>query len=319
MVDDAPLGVIETLTEGFATLNKRLWLFLIPVVLDLFLAFGPGISAAPLTDTVVTWFQSVPSTGDPQADQELLTNKDSIATTLRDTNFVTLTAWQLSSLVAATSAGDLQGRQTIQVSSFGELSLLVLGVMTIGLLMASFYLGGIAGALRDEPLSSAYVTKSMVGWLRYMLLFALMIAVLFPLSLTMLVMAQLVGLVAAGVGVFIGTVFISVCLAAGFYMTFAKDAIFVAEVNPIRAIWYSFQVVRRSFWQAVLLIVLITVILFGLRIPLKAVVAQPVGLIGAVGAYAYIATGLSIGTMLFFRQRLLKWQAEPNNPQLTSV
>src|SRR5688572_9903246 len=137
MVDDAPLGVIETLTEGFATLNKRLWLFLIPVVLDLFLAFGPGISAAPLTDSVVTWFQSVPTTGDVQTDEELQKSKDSIVTTLRDTNFVTLAAWQLSSLVAATSAGELQGRATIQVSSFGELSLLVLGVMTAGLLIAS--------------------------------------------------------------------------------------------------------------------------------------------------------------------------------------
>src|SRR5688572_22278852 len=97
MIAGAPLGIIETLTEGFTTLNKRLWLLLVPLLLDLFLVFGPGISITPLLETSEAWLQE--SAAGVSAE-----GGDSLVERLRDTNFFGILAWQLPSLVAATSA-----------------------------------------------------------------------------------------------------------------------------------------------------------------------------------------------------------------------
>src|SRR5581483_5841732 len=42
------LGVIDTLSAGFGLINRRLWLILLPVALDLFLWYGPRLSIAPV-------------------------------------------------------------------------------------------------------------------------------------------------------------------------------------------------------------------------------------------------------------------------------
>ena len=48
--DDAarPLGVIDTLTAGYETINRRLWLLLFPIALDLLFWLGPKLSVVRL-------------------------------------------------------------------------------------------------------------------------------------------------------------------------------------------------------------------------------------------------------------------------------
>ncbi|MBA2448513.1 MAG: hypothetical protein H0V51_10865, partial [Chloroflexi bacterium] len=41
-------GVVDTLSAGYRIVNRRPWLVLGPVALDLFLWFGPRVSVAPL-------------------------------------------------------------------------------------------------------------------------------------------------------------------------------------------------------------------------------------------------------------------------------
>ena len=49
-----PTGVIETLSAGYSAVNHHLWVLLLPILLDVFLWFGPHVSYSPLVGPVVT-------------------------------------------------------------------------------------------------------------------------------------------------------------------------------------------------------------------------------------------------------------------------
>src|SRR5579859_6935546 len=51
-----PTGVIETLSAGYAAVNRQLWVLLLPVLLNVFLWLGPHVSYSPLVDPAVTHF-----------------------------------------------------------------------------------------------------------------------------------------------------------------------------------------------------------------------------------------------------------------------
>ncbi|MCS7040797.1 MAG: hypothetical protein RMN24_02340, partial [Anaerolineae bacterium] len=55
-----PLGVIDAIQRGFDLINHRLWLLLIPVLLDLFLWRGPRLSPAPWLDARLDAFLAQP-------------------------------------------------------------------------------------------------------------------------------------------------------------------------------------------------------------------------------------------------------------------
>ncbi len=49
-----PTGVIETLSAGYAAVNRQPWVLVLPVLLNLFLWLGPHVSYSPLVGPVVT-------------------------------------------------------------------------------------------------------------------------------------------------------------------------------------------------------------------------------------------------------------------------
>src|ERR1700704_5244040 len=49
-----PTGVIETLSAGYSAVNHHLWVLLLPILLDVFLWFGPHVSYSPLVGPAVT-------------------------------------------------------------------------------------------------------------------------------------------------------------------------------------------------------------------------------------------------------------------------
>src|SRR5260370_30371878 len=49
-----PTGVIETLSAGYTAVNRQLWVLLLPILLDVFLWFGPHVSFSPLVGPAVT-------------------------------------------------------------------------------------------------------------------------------------------------------------------------------------------------------------------------------------------------------------------------
>ena len=64
-----PTGVIETLSAGYAAVNRQLWVLLLPVLLNVFLWLGPHVSYSPLVGPAATyateWTRQVPAARNP--------------------------------------------------------------------------------------------------------------------------------------------------------------------------------------------------------------------------------------------------------------
>ncbi len=50
---EVPLGLIDTLSSGFKVVQRRPWLILPPILLDLWLWLGPRWSIQPLADSLL--------------------------------------------------------------------------------------------------------------------------------------------------------------------------------------------------------------------------------------------------------------------------
>ena len=54
------MGVIDTLSAGFNTITKKLWLVAPPVLLDLYLLQGPRLSIVPIVRQMAHFLRELP-------------------------------------------------------------------------------------------------------------------------------------------------------------------------------------------------------------------------------------------------------------------
>ena len=330
MVTAAPLGIVDTLSAGFAVVNRRLWILLLPVLLDLLLIYGPAISINPLVDEGVLLLQKSAQAQATGSDSGASTSESTLLQVLeqsqksaagfRDTNLAGVLAWQVPSVVAATSATPLpklRGPVITEVSSGWVLLSYVLALALLSLLWVSFYLAALAHALRNEVAAAAsLVRRATSGWLSFSLFFALLLVLLIVTGGALVLVLGVASLFGSGVVALITSVVTALALAASFYLFFVDDAIFLLEVWPRRAVWYSVSVVWRNFWPSLGFVLLVNLVITGTALVWGYLLQNPFGLAGAVLGHAYITTGFAAAGMLFFAQRYALWQREavPGGP-----
>ncbi|HUX87106.1 MAG TPA: hypothetical protein VMW65_08895, partial [Chloroflexota bacterium] len=93
------------------------------------------------------------------------------------------------------------------------------------------------------------------------------------------------------------------------YLFFLVDAIVVSQAGPIRATLSSARVVANNFWPSVGFIVLIYVISLGTQVIWTSLSQSPAGTLVAIAGNAYIASGLTAASMLFYQSRVAKLPA----------
>ena len=333
MVPTVPLGIIDTLSAGFATVNKRLWLLLLPILVDVIFVFGPGISVEPVLDESLALLRASSPAGQELQDnvltvpREVLSEEeegqdldpalkqlqelqDTVAG-FRDANLLGVLAWRVPSLINAIERPlpELHGPPTSEVASFGGLFGHVLFLGLLSLLGASFYLTSIAQAIRQEAfVLNQLIDRAIQGWLRFCLLFVVLLALSLPVGAVAMVLIGVASFIGPGLLALMSSMFLAIGLIASFYLFFVDDAIFATGVGPLQAIWYSANVFWRHFWPALGFILLVNLILFGTAMAFELVRKNPIGLMGAVLGYAYIATGLATASMIFFMQRFMLWR-----------
>ena len=312
MATTAPTGIVDTLSEGFAILHRRLWVLLIPLLLDLFLAFGPGISASPVVDGAIGWLDGFAAgdTGALSRDdlQEALIPPREAMTRFRETNLAGVLAWQLPSLVNATASTPLpvlKGGVFLQVESGWAFAGCLLVLAVTGLLGSSLYLAALAQPIRAEVLGlGLWLNQALTGWLKLLVYYGAILLLSLPVGGGALIFLALIGLFGSGAASFASGAALALAMTLGFYLFFVDDAIFVTLGSPFRAVWYSVRVVWRHFWQAVGFILVVNLILVGTPLVWRLLLEYPVVFVGAMAGHAYIAGGLTAAGMLFLKQRL---------------
>lgn len=296
------LGIIDTISAGFRTLNRKLWLIVAPIFLDLFLWLGPKLSIAPIVERTLMALEKGLEMTSATGTESSLSMIESMGTLLRETvsqtNLFSLLVW--GSLGVPSIAGlkpvDGQANVIFEIDTYWQLFLAQALLLAVGLLIAALFLTLLARALRKEkPPVGEQLERVLVNWL-YLAL------IVVPLG-GILILGGTIGMLFGPLAILV--VLVDIWLLV--YVTFVPQAITLARVPPLRAIMSSFNVVRMNFWPTVGLLILTNVLNAGLGlIWQRLLLNSTIGAAIAIIASAYVGTALTLALFIFYQDRLMR-------------
>lgn len=295
------MGVIDTITRGFEVINKRLWVLLVPILLDVFLWLGWRLSIDP----VVNWMMKSGFWTD--------NSKALVGDIGHGFNLFSLLAVSVPSLMPFLDNKPTLwsgGGTVLEVAAPETFILFFLGLVLAGLLLGCIFLTPIAQSVRDGKISPAlFVGRVGLYWLRLLGLLGVVALASLVVGLPFFIASFFGVMQGEGALLFLGFVEVA-ALWAMLFLYFAFDAILISEAGPLRAAYYSFSVVRRNFWSALAIVVLMLLIGQGTPLVWKMISVNPWGVLVGIVANAYIGTGLAAASMVFYLDRYTKWQTE---------
>lgn len=312
-----PRRLLDLLVEGYATLNRRLWILLIPIGLDLFFWLGPRILPLRLAEALSSsWQQALQQAPSSlQADPDLIT--EGVTRLMEWGNHTNLAHLLTVSLIAAL----IPRLSQVVLPSYAPVTWapaigwivgpLPLLAAAVGLLLWAFYLVPAADLIRGSAESGRAMLRR-VGhcWLR-MAGFVGILAILgFALILLVGLAISLVSLLSAGLGTI--TIYLAIAVALGLllYLYFTPHAVLFSGIGPRRAILYSVHIVRTNPWLSLGFVLLVSLIRVGTVLLWEQLARWPLGVLGSIVGNAYIVSGLAMATLLFYRERLRAWLGE---------
>jgi len=311
-------GVIESLSEGFAQINRVLWVILFPIGLDILLWRAPRLSAAPLASRWLGFIGELMAQygGKPAAAGAGPLDAQSLEMARRWVegsplyDLLSLLTWNLAnaSVPTVVPSQRLDPTGVVEVDGLLLVFGLAVALQLIGLVLGCVYLGLIGQQVRDGQSDVRRLgTKVWRYWLSAVgfigVVLGVILAISVPLSLIVGVLTLVAPVLAA---VIYGAVMVSAVFAGVWmllYLFFLVDAIVVGDLGPLAAARSSILVVRRHFGASLGLVGLILLISLGMQVIWTALARQPWGLVLAIVGNAYIASGLVAASMLFYRNR----------------
>jgi hypothetical protein len=316
------LGVIDSLSAGYRFVGRRLYLLIIPVLLDLLLWMLPRLSVASLFESLATFYEQALSLEGMSSD--VVDMAAQAAAMLREMGqqsnllnmLVSNSLLHVPSLMVMTGA--LPGALVYNIENALVAVGTALGVSGIGVLIGVIYLGLLAHHL---PLGTGERTTDPLRFLRIsgrrwalvilflfltaFTVFAIYIPATIGIALTALVIPVLSSLLAILLG---GVTFILF-----FYLYFVIVGLILDDLSIFDAVVSSIKLVRNNFWSTLGFLILINVISLGFALLLMPAMGfSPFGTLLAILINAYIGTGLSTALLVYYRSRLLKME-ELNN------
>ena len=303
-------GVIETLSEGFATVSRKLWLIIIPVVLDLCYWLGPRFSIAPLIHDLSTLL-IVPA-GSPSEYVEAI---NSLRTLIQQSsNSLNLLGTLSSKLLGIPSliglerlASEIIGvPSVIEIHSYQALAGLLFLLELAGLLIGCIYLMLIAQQIRDERLDIEYLFRHIwICWFRLSALMLLVFIISFMAALPLSIILTITALLSQSIASLLMGLFWAILFWVGLYFFFVPKAILFSEAGIWESLWLSFQLVRLNFWSTLGLVIMTYVIGAGLSLIFESLAGNPwLDLVSIIGN-AFIGTGLATAAFIFYRDRYM--------------
>lgn len=306
------MGIIDTLSAGFDLVRRKLWLILLPVLLDIGIWIAPKLSIATLVDK---WMNAmlaqmaelpVAMNGMPEAVQMLV----DAAETINLSSLLSATYLNMPSLpIPLTTSLFGLTRQVVEVSGLPGLMALAFGLLLAGFFLGMMYLAPIAENVRSGYVEWGSLLRRLPGDLLRLaggLLLTLIVLTLisWPLSLAMGVF----GLFSQGIAsLTLGFTFAAM-LWVLLYLAFVPEAILLGRDGVLQAVAHSITIVRVNFWPTVGLMILVNIISGGLMLVFERLTGSTVGALVAIVANAFVGTGLTAAVFIYYRERLQAWK-----------
>lgn len=303
-------GIIDTLGVAYALLFRRPYLILLPIALDLYLWLGAALSARSLADAFARWMNQVPE-ADPQI-VELTHNA------IAGFDLFALVGISIPSLIADRGRDAVAHvGQSIWVTGIPWWAVLVLGAVLIvgGIAIGMVYLTMIGRLVRDHPiLAAGFGREAMRNVLRMLGFIGVAIGTVLLLTMPVALFGGLllvVGINVLSLFALLGWVAI---MWAFFALFFAQDAIVLSEAGPLRAMYLSYNVVRRNIGSTAGFIIVYLLITNGTPVALQVFTTSTWGVLFALITNAFVATGVLAAAMLFYRDRVRALSTSTNLP-----
>jgi hypothetical protein len=322
--------LIDTFSEGYAAINRRPWLLLLPLLLNAYIWFGTQLSFAPLlTDLSILMRLGAGAAEQSDAsaqwaDRMRMFGALDMRPQLALLNFVPmLTMYAISSSNQdGTPAGFTfvqeaplpllpERLDTIKVYDIGG-ALLALALLNgLALPLSAMFLTQVAAAVRGDqarlPVATQRAWRAMLAILGKI---GVMLGVGLALGLPFIFLVFMLAFFSQALGEFMIYILQFAVFWISIFLGFANEAIVVSGVGPLRALHASFNIVRRNFWGTIGFLALSALIGVGSgMLWLNLAKGSTVGLIVAITGSAYLGSGLLAARMAFYRERLRRWQS----------
>lgn len=312
------MSVIDTLSAGFDTITRRLWLIALPVLVDLYLWRGPKLSALPVARQVASLLRRLPEANLSSMPPSALAQ---VAEEIgREFNLLSLlhnSLMGMPSLIAwaASEVGSGQVRKVIEIQSGGRLVLISIALLLLGVLIGSFYLVPMALVIRQEHLSPREVLRrAWHCWARVVvlmiMLFGMGLLINLAISLATLFVALINQPAAQGLLSMLEFIGLGLGLWLALNTFFTVEALVLQDVGLIEAVWNSFNVVRRNFWATLGLIFLTLLIQMGFGQIWRRLNTGSWQTLLSILGNAYIGSGIMAAIMTFYLDRYRRWREE---------
>jgi len=315
--EEKPLGIIESLQQGFNFLNRHLWLLLLPVFLDFFLWLGPRLSIAALINNFVETLP-VPPDMPPELAASFDTTLESLKNLGAGYNLFALLAELLTGMPSLFARLDFQAvasapSKIIELSSWQSAALWGAILIPLGVLIGSFWLTHVVFTLRHERiLSQRFVSRWGWVWLNVNLyLIALFVAFMFFSLFFGLVGSLLVvafGSIGAGLMMVLWILFVGFTIWISIGLYFVVYTIALDGVNLASAVWRSLNVVGRNALSTMGFLILMLLLIEGFtRIWMK-LSGHAWGVILGIIGNAYLEAAIVAAALYFYQSRYHHWQ-----------
>lgn len=299
-------GIIDTIAAGLSVALAHPLLMAIPMALDLYYWVGWRVRPTALTDRL----QRLVVDSDPANRQEIIDSLHEAS----DWDLASLLAVFVPSMIGGFNREHLYevwSRPSIVPDAWWLVCVIGLTMMIIagGVFMA--YSVPLADAAVGRARSTSQIARAaLTAWFRFLGLIVLIIGLALLIGGPALVAVGFFWALGVNLAPLVGTLVVVLGFAALIFLYFTVDAIVVLEVGPLRAIYYSVNVVRRNFWPTVGFITAAVLMSTGLPEIWGLLVDSPPGLFLAVIAHAFFAGGLAMASMIFFNDRLRLWRPD---------
>ena len=311
------MGVIDSLSTGYRYLGWRLYLLVVPVLLDILLWFTPRLSVAPLferaarlyADPVLT--KGIPVDVIDMVQQGLARagQSSNLLEVLINNSLLHVPSLlvMLSPLPGVVIRNIAEPMTAVGFSVLFGLLGLLFGVIFIDLLAQRLPIGATPKTLAVGD----FMLIALRHWFKLILFVIVTALCVIALYIPISISATLLMLFSPALGVFMLVIMSGLLFVLYFYLYFVPAGLIMDNLGLRAAIVQSFRLVRANFWSTIGFFLVTYLINGGFNLIFDRVALyQPLGTLAAILANAYLGTGMALALLIFYRTKLLRASGE---------
>lgn len=297
-------SVIQALLSGFNIIANKPYLILLPVLLDLFLWFGPGWRIDEYFKPLIQGFSNLPGLNSPDYSEVILAFQVFWQDVLSQFNLaITLSTLPIgvpSLMSGAVAFVNPLGQSTVfELTSNLQILAIWLTFVAIGYSLGNLYFQNISTEVLPAP-KKPTVKSFLWSFLQIVMMPILLIIVLFILSIPILLIISLVTVLSPAISDFVIFIIAILLLWVIMPLVFTPHSIYLYKQNLISAMMTSISVVKVSMGQTSWFLLACYILIRGFNILWKAPASDSWFLLVGILGHAFIVSAVIAASFYYF-------------------